>query len=255
MSVSTRSKGGDVSGNNASSIMDKLIEIENKMDTKLDRLADKFDEKLDKLRRELKADIKDELLPKISKNEKDIKNNTMEIRETKELVQEVEHSLELMWKSSDLIVRGVPVLANENVVSLYQTIAVLIGYDAATTPRARIQRLGQNQPKSKYEPPILISFICRFDKADFYRKYFANVKKLTLTALGFHSSARFYLSENLTKRNQKIFSEALKLKKAKKLYSVSTSSGTIWVRQKSSESATSIKDMSGLVVYESEGDD
>jgi hypothetical protein len=122
----------------------------------------------------------------------------LEIREARNDVHEVEHTVELLWKSSDLIVRDVPVLAGEDVVSLYKAIAVLIGYDAATTPRAYVRRLGQPNT-TKYVPPFLISFTCRFDKAEYFRKYFANVKKLTLSALGFQSTTKFYLAENLTK--------------------------------------------------------
>jgi len=209
----------------------------------------KFDEKLSELRHELRADIQNELLPKISKNEENIRTNTLEIREVRIDVQEVEHAMELQWKSSDLIVRGVPVLAGEDVAGLYKTIAVLIGYDAASTPRAHLRRLGIQQSNSKYVSPILVSFTNRFDKADFYRKYFANVRKLTLAELGFQSTTRFYLSENLTKRNQKIFMEALKLKKANKLYSVSTSSGVVWVKHKKEDNAVAVKHLSGLDGY------
>jgi hypothetical protein len=253
-SKTTRSKTGDVSGNNAVSIMDKLIEIEAKMESKLDSLAEKFDQKLNTLRMELKADIKNELRPQILKNERDIETNKKDICQTRENVQDIEHTLERMWKSCDLIVRGVPVIPGENVLCLYETIAGILGYDKSTTPRAHMRRLGKKQLNSRYEPPILISFTNRFEKADFYRRYFNNVRKLTLAALGFVSTSRFYLSENLTKRDQKIFTAALKLKKAKKLHSVSTSAGVIWVRQKSDEDATTINSLSGLAGYESDND-
>jgi hypothetical protein len=240
---------------NSNAIMEKLNSMEARMDAKLDQMSEKFDAKLDEYCKALKTDIKNELLPKISENEKKISDNAMEIRETQHDVQGVENTMELLWKSNDLIARGVPVLADENVKSLYDTIAVLIGYDATTTPRAHVQRLGRKQPNSKIEPPILISFTCRLDKVEFYRKYFANVKKLTLSALGFQSTSRFYLSENLTKQNQKIFSEALKLKKANKLHTVSTASGIVWVRQKKDDAAKPIGSMTGLDGYRSDGDD
>jgi hypothetical protein len=95
-------------------------------------------------------------------------------------------------------------------------------------------------------PPILIKFMNKMDKSDFYNKYFKHLN-LKLSDLGFESSEkRIYISENLTKSCQAIFVEAMKLKKEGKISTVKTSFGAVFVKKVEGDNWMQIKELSNL---------
>jgi hypothetical protein len=238
-----RSTGTDA-GTNA--ILARLDQLDQRMKDQNASLTKTLDEKVDQLRLDLKSDLQDELLPRITQNEVNITANTARIDHLENKLLHMENQMEMSSKSCDLIVRGVPVRAGEDVVRYYHRIATVLGIGTEYVPRADVFRLGRKVASSKYDPPILIKFLNKLDKSLFFNQYMANYNKLTLTALEFNIPSRFYISENLTKHNQKIHSVALKLWKDKKLYKVSTSFGYVYVKPKEKDTRVLINELSDL---------
>jgi hypothetical protein len=227
-------------------ILARLDQLDKKMNDQSISLVKTFDDKVDQLRLDLKADLKNELLPRIAQNEANTAENTSRINDLENKLLHMENQMEMSIKSCDLIVRGVPVLAREDLVNYYHRIAAEIGCNTESFPRAEVFRLGRKLPNSKHDPPILIKFTNKLDKSLFFNNYLANFNKLTVNTLGFNTRSRIYISENLTKFNQRIHGEALKLKKDKKLHKVSSSFGYIYVKPKEKDPRVLINELSDL---------
>jgi hypothetical protein len=226
----------------------KLQASFDKLDKKLDDTAKNInktiDSKIEKLRVDVRTDLKGELLPIIQQNQQDIAVNASRINELESRVFQLENSMESNLKSSDLIMKGVPTVSKENVYNYYEKIAAVIGY-TDTIPRADVFRLGRKLAGAKYDPPILIKFTNKLDKCDFHKKYFDNLN-VKLSDIGFQSTARVFIGENLTKYNQGIFNEAMKMKKEGKVNSVSTSFGIVEVRVQEGSSKIKIDQLARL---------
>jgi virulence-associated protein VapD len=241
----TRSKNP---GNNdgISAVLARLEAMETSMNRKIETITDAFEDKLDKLRADLKADLKTELLPDIQRNSENIAANSNRISDLEDRIQQLEHESEMNDKAYDLIMKGIPQLAKENVFIYYKKAATAIGFEVNNIPRADVFRLGRGAASSTIGPPILVKFTNKLDKGDFFKKYLANLN-LKLSDLGFESSqTRVYISENLTKADQALFAAALKLRKDKKIFSVKTSFGAVYVKKKEGDKWALIKEPSML---------
>jgi hypothetical protein len=211
------------------------------IDEKVENLKTAMDEKIDKLR----ADIHDDLSKSIQANAEKIGVNTKKLSDLERKYEELENSLEFVEKSGDLIVRGIPLLRDEDLQTYYVDIARAIGFTPEVLPRVRLYRLGRKKPGSKFEPPILFKFANRFDKMDFFRAYLNNTN-LKLSDIGFGAQTRIYISDNLTAMNRQIFRSAQKLKKDHKIFSAKTISGRVHIRIRENDAPTVISHFSEL---------
>jgi ribosomal protein L29 len=97
--------------------MDDSVNVMNKnIDDKVLALNKTIDDKLDGLR----EDLKNEILSKVQQNVTGIATNTSKIEQLQSTVARLENTIELNSKANDLIVKGIPVLANERASALYQ---------------------------------------------------------------------------------------------------------------------------------------
>jgi hypothetical protein len=96
-----------------------------------------------------------------------------------------------------------------------------------------------------YNPPILVKFASNYDKEDFHHRYFVK-GDLNLTNIGFSVDQRIIIVENLTKHNQAIFAAAIKLKKEKTIFAVSTSHGVVYIKKNEGDRPVQIKFLSEL---------
>jgi hypothetical protein len=215
--------------------------LDKKLDESIKALNTTIDAKIDLLR----EDITNDIISKIRKNEAIIEASSNRILELEARVQRLENSMELSSKANDLIVKGIPVMVGEKCTVVYQRIAEAIGYDTDKIPRAEAFRLGKKQPKSKWDPPILLKFTNRLDKDEFHGKYF-KFKDLRLPHVGYRFDQRIFITENLTKFNQTIFSQATKMKTEQTLKSVSTYHGSVFVKQKEDDPPVRINTISEL---------
>jgi hypothetical protein len=218
---------------------------------RLEKTMDRMNKKMDDNYRELRSDISElrgDLLTKVQQNETNIASNTSEIEVLKTTVANLENLHEMKDRANDLIVKGIPVMSNEKPPQIYHKIALAIGYVANLVPSAEVFRMGKKKPGANYEPPILLRFCNKFERGSFYQKYFSH-GQLKLSDVGFNVDQRIYMSENLSKLNQPIFAEAMRLKKEKKLFSVSTFHGITYVKPKQGDNSVPVKTLSELDHY------
>jgi hypothetical protein len=243
----TRSTKADA---NNDSILQKLEsyfeQLNKKLDDNVATLNRSMEDKIEKLRTDLKCDLKAEFLPKIEANRDNIASNTSRINQLEAEVEQMRNNLEMSEKSNDLIIKGIPTVSNEVLQTYYRKIAVAIGFEPNDIPRADIFRLGRKRINSEFDPPILLKFTNKLDKTLFHNLYFAKLD-LNLTILGFEVQKRIFISENLSKKNQKIFSEAMKMKRDKKIASVNTHFGTVSITKKAGDHKIEINELAELL--------
>jgi hypothetical protein len=230
---------------------DKIDSLGKKSDMNIARLETNIAESIVNLRK----DLKHEFMPKIQANTEDIAKNKDLIAglqdKNEELTAElrdVRNELEVCAKANDLLVKGIPLVAREKCMDYYNKIAAAIGYGPNAAPRVDAFRLGKKRVGAKYDPPILLKFANKHDRTDFHRKYYA-FKTLSLKDIGFGVVQRIIITENLSKSNQSIFTQAMALKKEQKLSGVSTSAGTVFVKPKEGDRPAPIRNVSELDRY------
>jgi hypothetical protein len=82
----------------------------------------------------------------------------------------------------------------------------------------------------------------------FFDKYFEH-KNFKLVDVGIAADQRIYINENLTPFNQKIYVEAMRIKKENKIASVSTHHGIVNVKKEQRDKFVPIRDLTELKQY------
>jgi hypothetical protein len=226
-----------------------IRELDNKFSARIGDLNTNFSTRIGELSNSidtLKDDIMDQLVPRISKNEDNIAVHEKRLNDVEVAVHAVRNEAEAATKVNDLIVKGVPMSAGEDLVSIYCNIATAIGYTQTQIPRADFYRLGKKKSDAKFDPPLILKFANYIDRRAFYRNYFLH-RNLNLSEIGFGTSTqRIFITENLTKQNQEIYAAAMKLRYNKKITSVSTSNGVVMVRRREDEKPTPVLSVAEL---------
>jgi hypothetical protein len=226
----------------------RLEESFKKMDKKLDDNIKTLQQSIQDSKNELRDDIKNEILAKVEENSSKIEVNVARIADLEMQVHQLQDTVEANSRSTDLIVKGVPILGKENCTIIYQKIALAIGYSQDFIPQADTFRLGVKKPNAKFDPPLLFKFASKFEKDIFHQKYF-DVKNLNLNQIGWNVDQRIIITENLTKSAQQIFSAAMALQREKKVHKASTSQGNVFVRHKEGHNRVRVKSLSDLDRY------
>lgn len=232
----------------ASTRSDAFAAAMQRLENRFDVMETKFDAKIDQLRDDIKGDLTEE----IRQNAADIASNREDIEVLQTHVQQLENELDRSRKAEELVVKGVPVLSNENCNILYTKIAMAIGYQNDSAPVVETFRLGKRTNSAGRAPPILVKFRSRWEKSEFFGKYL-RFRNLNLSHIGFTLNERVFISENLTKYDQLIFAEALQLRRAKKIQSVYVSSGAVFVRAKEGDRGALVKTVADLNIYKGPG--
>lgn len=126
---------------------------------------------------------------------------------------------------NDVVVRGIPMLAKENLINLFIAISNAIHYQTHDVRCAidSIFRLGA-------KGPILIKFATFMHKSEFFFKYIKH-ENLKLSDIGFQNSTnRVFINDNLTHKNAIIYKKANNMKKQNLLAGVSIRSGCVAVK-------------------------
>jgi hypothetical protein len=194
----------------------------------------------------LKDDIKDQFVSRISQNEDNIAVHETRLNDVEVAVRSLRNEAEAATKVNDLIIKGVPMTADEDLTGLYCKIATALGYSPAQIPHAEIHRLGRKRSDAKYDPPLLLKFGNFIDRKKFYSNYFLH-RNLNLSEIGSGTTTqRIYITENLTKQNQEIYATAMRLRYEKKILSVSTSNGVVMVRRQEGGKPTPVFSLTEL---------
>jgi hypothetical protein len=231
-----------------SSMNDNQKLMNKKLDEKVELLNKTIDDKIEMLR----ADLNRDLLDKKQHNEDNIDANANKIFELENKIDDLQEKMEADSKAADIIVRGVPYVTGENYQLLYSKISAAIGFCPAFLPRVEAFRLGRKKPGSKFDPAIIMKFpigdyyYSKADKSGFFKCYLSKLN-LNLTDIGFEVNRRVYLAENLTSRNQEIYSEAQALRKDGKIHKVRSKFGNIYIERKEGEDPAIIRKLSELI--------
>lgn len=136
----------------------------------------------------------------------------------------------------NLIISGVPICAEEDVVSIINKIAQRIDFktenfiDNCYRIEKNADREGSNRQKSS--PIILLKFVTELARDEFLKCYFKHIKKKKLiqSSIGFNGNERVFVNEQLKPELQPVFKAAMALRKEGKLLQVASHSSNISVK-------------------------
>lgn len=160
-----------------------------------------------------------------------------EIIELKRKILKQENSV----VASSIRIAGVPYLANENLNTIFEDICNSL--EIPTPQIENIYRLKKiykdNKPYNPTDEVIVVKLNSPFDKNFLLKtisKYCRNNKTtLCLNQAGFDSNEPFYLNENLTPHNHRIFKKALSMRKERQIKSTFTLRGMVYVKKNDSD--------------------
>lgn len=199
-----------------------------------------------------------------------VKNDNVAL---KNRMDDIEDDVARYKRKCQLLVRNVPVIPNEDLFVVFKNISHAIGYiptditphiyrfgskknstvtEGQTHARRRLRSQkddvaasSTNQNKT-YIPPIMLIFSCYWERDNFMSSYFNKLPLLNITDIGFNTTGRIIICENMTPRNHKIFLEALTLKTKKTISNVSVQDGIVFVKSNSLAKKVKINRLSDL---------
>lgn len=149
--------------------------------------------------------------------------------------------------SCNLKLCGIPNTVNEDLSAIFSLLCDSL--KIATPNIASIHRIRNNRIKS-VDGPIFVKCFSPIDR-NFILRTVSTYKRetgrqLSLDMCGFHSNKHFFLNEDLTKDNYKIFQTALKMKKQKLISTAFTLRGLVYVKIKNEEKGTRVDSLNQL---------
>lgn len=151
----------------------------------------------------------------------------------------------------DIRINGVPCIDGENIYNFYLKICQAVNInppEIKSIYRLKNTRNGRNNIDStiivKFETPYSRNFFLRTISV-FMRR---NKEPLKLHILGFDSNVPFYINENLTSTNYNLFLHAVRMKKEKRLTSVYTMRGVVYIKLIGSDDSRNISSIDDLNV-------
>lgn len=126
-------------------------------------------------------------------------------------------------------------------------------------PLARPNRpLCNTNKNTSPDAVIIVNFLSPYDKNFFLKRFFDFKKRnnnytVSLNDLGFNSNKPFYINENLSNTNYKIFREATKLKKDKCVQSAYTFRGLVYIKRCSTDEPICIAHLDSLDGFRQHG--
>lgn len=155
-------------------------------------------------------------------------------------VDEISSTVDNLENRNELIVSGIPYLTGEDLMMYFTAMCKQLGMSEQTKPVADIRRLKSRVMNDGDHSLVLVQFALRNQRDDFYSAYLRK-HDLQLSHLGFESTRRIYVNENLTTGARKLKTAAVRLKKSGKLASVYTKLGVIFVKPTSAAPAIVIQ--------------
>lgn len=153
--------------------------------------------------------------------------------------------------SCELRINGIPQYNNENTFKIFDALCEKLGIP--TPDINQIYRVKNKNKNQSTAATILVKLMSPYDKnfilraISTYRR--SNNDLLRLSLLNFDSNAPFFVNENLSAANYKIFIEALKLKRLKSLFAVFTMRGIVHIKKNEEDKPTSIDHIDVLKLF------
>lgn len=212
------------------------------------RMIKEFDKRFDLL----KIDILNvtQRVTKLESVADDIATLKDEVSKLKTQLQRQENSL----IASDLRINGIPYRREEDLYGVFTTICNNLNVNTpAVKSIYRMQNFNNKQKDNFPNAVIMVKLLSPYDK-NFILKSIANFRKrnktpLLLRHIGENCDRPFYINENLTSLNFKILQSAVGLKKAKRLKSVFTLRGLVYIKFNSDEEPVRIDSMENLLNF------
>lgn len=214
--------------------------------------------------------VKDELVKKLEVMEARFSVSLAQLeRENLDLraeVNDLRDTIERRSKETQLTIRGIPVIQEENLNDIFNNICNVIGHSSSSsvnlyrlvnkiTSAQRSLRSGKTsatsstQTKYKHKasipPVIILTFSNSWDKSNFFFKYIKH-KSLNLSELGFSTPARVFIGENLSKHNYEVFRKCISLKKNGQISKCYTKNGLVYIVKGNDNKQTLIKSVNDL---------
>lgn len=149
-----------------------------------------------------------------------------------ETLKTKQQKMDNLQVACDLRINGVPYEDGENLFQLFDNLCETLSI--ATPTVKSIYRINNIRANNSKDTVIMVNLASPFDKnfvlknISMFRK--SNKSNLLLKHIGIGSDNPFYINENLTSHNYKIFQNALKLKKQKHLDAVFTLRGLVYAK-------------------------
>lgn len=148
-----------------------------------------------------------------------------------------ESNTQRIAKLNELKIKGIPYKPDEDLRAIFQSISHIVGYDI-NGPN-RIPELFRIQPRNPAVshsiplPTVIVKFVVKHIRDDFYSLYLKRVKTnpLKTDEIQLSQGGRIIISENLTAANQQLFIQAMKFKYENKLAKVYTKDGLVQVKK------------------------
>lgn len=210
----------------------------------MDEIKTYFDKSMKKFSESLLNSIRSEIAEQIEALKENVRLQVHSLK--KELddvntkwqhkVMELEDTIERNKRANQVSIRNIPVTDGENLHEIFKKISVVIGYDKYNDaphifriPAAKhslnvVKSSMRNRLRSQVTaservidnpqilPVIIVSFTNTWQKSNFMKCYFIK-KSLVASEIGFTSTLRIYIGDNLTKHNAKLYGAAINLKK------------------------------------------
>lgn len=165
----------------------------------------------------------------------DLNNVQIQLKNHNQRIENTEDDIERLKFSQDLRVIGFAYKDNENLVEIYQKIALEIGFNMAQCPNTPIlERIPiRNKTTGLMIPSntILFHFASVRQKQLFYSCYL-NKMPLKPEKFGLTEEQRIIIGEQLTLKNAKLFKSAQTLRKDQKIAQTFTENGLIKIKFK-----------------------
>lgn len=200
----------------------KIDCMRTEVNTKLDELKQNLQNQID----DVKGDI--EQLRASCANES--KSFRVELEDTRTRVDSVAESISRLENRSDLIAVGIPYFEDEDMQLYVSAISRAIGFEERNVNHIQCKRLRPKRLSNGSRCLTLLQFSTVCLRDEFYSKYLIK-RDLNLQHIGIDSTHRIYINENLTARARAIKRAALKMRQEKKLVTVSSKHGVIYVKR------------------------
>lgn len=158
----------------------------------------------------------------------------------------VRRTMEGFSRQNNLIITGVPYSREENLVTYYYAWCRALGYSYDDhIPVAVAQRLSRRTTTVNRPSVIILQFAIRSQRDEFFSRYL-RACDLSLTSIGFSSSRRIFINEDLGPEERKLRSMAVKLKKHGIFHSVFSRNGIVFVKLSSTQQPMAVTSEASL---------
>lgn len=178
-----------------------------------------------------------------------------EIETLKKYIRKHENSI----VSTDIRINGIPYSQYENLQAIYFKLCQTVNINPPNTKAIfrvknnithRKFQSNSNNNNNTNDPAIIIKFKCPYDRNFVLKSITSYIKAtnnfLRLNHIGFDSSVPFYVNENLTPENHRIFLQAHRLKKNGTISAAYTNRGLVYIKQLGEDDPVCITELKTL---------